>query len=114
MSNLNVSLPEAMKQYIENEVKRGAYSTPSEFVRELVRDFQRRKAAENEGRLLDALLDGTPIADDPTLQALQKKLRARIDQKLLQALDSPARPGNAVMARVMKKNRVRVKRRQST
>ena len=48
MTNLNVSLPEAMKEFIEAEVKKGSYSTPSEFVRELVRDFQRRTATAGD------------------------------------------------------------------
>ena len=113
MTNLNVSMPEAMKNYIETEVKRGAYSTPSEFVRELVREFQRRKAADNEGRLMEALRSGQPITDDPALDALHQKLRARIDAKLLQALDSPALPGEEVMARLMKKNQARTKRTKS-
>jgi antitoxin ParD1/3/4 len=108
MTNLNVSMPEAMKDYIEEEVKRGGYSTPSEFVRELVRESQRRKAAEHQDQLIEALLSGKTITDDPALEALHQKLRSRIDEKLLAALDSgPARPGEEVMARLQKKNQAR-------
>jgi hypothetical protein len=32
VTSLNVSLPEPMKKFIETEVKRGGYSTPSEYV----------------------------------------------------------------------------------
>ena len=108
MTNLNVSMPEAMKEFIEAEVRTGSYSTPSEFVRDLVRDFQRRKASEGEQRLIDALLSGKPIADDPVLEAIHQKLRARVDQKLIAALNSgPAVPSEDVMARLRKKNQAR-------
>ena len=113
MTNLNVSLPEAMKEFIEAEVKKGSYSTPSEFVRELIRDFQRRAATAGEDRLVDALLTGAPIADDTTLQALHDKLRARIDRKLVAALDSGAAlDGETVLKRLRKKNQARPRKRR--
>ena len=108
MTNLNVSMPEAMKEFIEAEVRKGSYSTPSEFVRELVRDFQRRKAAGAENRIVDALVSGEPITDEPTLEALHQRVRARINQKLLQALESgPAVDGEEVLSRLRKKNQAR-------
>ena len=51
MTSMNVSLPEELKQFAEAQTKRG-YSTPSEYVRELIREDQKRKAKEK----LDALL----------------------------------------------------------
>jgi antitoxin ParD1/3/4 len=111
MTNLNVSLPEAMKEFIEAEVKKGTYSTPSEFVRDLVRDFQRRQAAAGEARLIEALVTGEPIAEDAALEALHRKLRARIDRNILAALDSgPAVDGEAVLARLRKKNQARTRK----
>jgi antitoxin ParD1/3/4 len=108
VTNLNVSMPDAMKQYIEHEVKRGGYSTPSEFVRELVRESQRRKAAAHQDQLIEALLSGQTVSDDPALEAVHQALRARLDKKLLAALDSgPALPGEAVMARLQRKNQAR-------
>lgn len=52
MTSLNVSLPEPMKKFIEAEVRRGGYSTPSEYVRALVRAEQKRKAEDHLERLL--------------------------------------------------------------
>ena len=106
MTNLNVSMPEAMKEFIEAEVKKGTYSTPSEFVRDLVRDFQRRKATGGEERLVEALITGEPIAEDSALEAIHRKLRTRIDQKLLAALDSG--PATAMTAADWKRIRRRV------
>jgi antitoxin ParD1/3/4 len=88
MTNLNISLPEAMKEFIEGEVKRGAYSTPSEFVRELVRDAQKRTAKERQESLIDALVSGESIGDDPRLEAVRRKLEARVNERLAEALRS--------------------------
>ena len=114
MSNLNVSMPEAMKEFIEREVARGGYSTSSEFVRELVRDFQRRKAAENEGRLLEALSSGEVIADDPALEALHQQMRTRIDKRLLSASKTQALDGEEVLGELRKRSRARLKRKRAS
>ena len=109
MTSLNISLPEPMKEFIEGEVKRGAYSTPSEFVRELVREAQKRHTRNQEERLLEALVSGESLADAPELERLLEKLRAQIDAKLLQALrggeatDMTARDWSDIRARVLGK-----------
>src|SRR5262245_60204010 len=49
MTSMNVSLPEAMKRFVEEQVEEGNYSTPSEYVRALIREAQtkaERKALE--------------------------------------------------------------------
>ncbi len=61
MTSMNVSLPEQLKQYVEKQAK-GAYSTPSEYVRELIRQDHRRRAAEKlDALLLEGLHSGHPI-----------------------------------------------------
>jgi len=108
MTNLNISMPEAMKEFIEAEVRRGCYSTPSEFVRQLVREFQRRKATESGERLMDALVTGKPITDDEALEAIHRKVRERIDRRLLATIESgTVVAGDEVMARLRKKNQAR-------
>ena len=63
MTSLNVSLPEPMKAFIEEEVKRGRFSTPSEFVRALVREKQEARLREDlELQLLEGLRSGKPTA----------------------------------------------------
>ena len=42
MASLNISLPRAMKEFIASEVATGAYSTPSEYVRALIREARAR------------------------------------------------------------------------
>lgn len=109
MANLNVSLPEAMKAFIEEQVRAGDYSTPSEFVRECVREYQRKRIAESEGRLVQAFLAGE-LAVGSDLATVRQRLVDAIDSKLLAALDSgPARDGKEVLSRLRKKNRARAK-----
>jgi antitoxin ParD1/3/4 len=64
MTSMNISLPEELKSYVEEQAK-GGYSTPSEFVRELIRQDQRRRAKERlEQLLLEGLDSGEPILAD--------------------------------------------------
>ena len=63
---MNISLPESMKDFIEEEVSSGGYGTASEYLRELVREAKKRKADERlEELLLEALHSGEPITVTP-------------------------------------------------
>ncbi|WP_404790236.1 type II toxin-antitoxin system ParD family antitoxin [Altericista sp. CCNU0014] len=60
MSTVNISLPESMKAYIDEQVATGGYGTVSEFFRDLIRQDQKRKAKESlETLLLEGLDSGT-------------------------------------------------------
>lgn len=54
MTSLNISLPEALKEYIEGQVASGDWSTPSEYVRELIRQDKERRLGSLEGDLVAA------------------------------------------------------------
>ncbi len=55
----DISLPETMKQFIEEQVSAGGYSSISEYIRTLVREDQKRKAQEQlEARLVGGLGSG--------------------------------------------------------
>jgi antitoxin ParD1/3/4 len=63
MTSLNISLPRPLKEFVEERVKEGSYSTPSEYVRELLREDQKRRAEEKlETLLLEGLNSGKPNA----------------------------------------------------
>jgi|HubBroStandDraft_1064217.scaffolds.fasta_scaffold401138_1 antitoxin ParD1/3/4 len=67
MTSLNVSLPEPLKKYIERQTRQGGYSTPSEYMRDLIRADQRQKARDRvEALLLEGLESGpaTEMTDD--------------------------------------------------
>lgn len=54
MSSLNISLPEALKQYVEGQVDSGDWSTPSEYIRELIRQDKEQRLRNLETELLAA------------------------------------------------------------
>ena len=66
MASLNISLPQSLKDYVEQRVESGGYSTPSEYVRELLRQDQDRQAEQKlEALLLAGLNSGDPIEITP-------------------------------------------------
>ena len=66
MASLNISLPQSLKDYVEGQVQAAGYSTPSEYVRELLRQDQQRRAEQKlESLLLEGLNSGTPIEITP-------------------------------------------------
>ena len=74
MSTMNVSLPEALKDFVEDQVNARGYSTSSEYVRELIRKDQDRQ------RLRGLLLEGTAspqagAADAGHFDALRGRVR---------------------------------------
>ncbi len=42
MSTMNISLPDALKSFVDEQVNQGCYGTSSEYVRELIRKDQDR------------------------------------------------------------------------
>ena len=62
MTTLNISLPDSMRTFIDEKVAQGGYSTASEYIRQLVRDDQKRAAQERlETLLMEGLESGVPI-----------------------------------------------------
>jgi antitoxin ParD1/3/4 len=69
MSTLNVSLPPAMKAFVETQVRSGLYSSASDYVRTLIRaDQQRGAEAMVDATLLDGFASGE-VAGGPALCA---------------------------------------------
>jgi len=44
MDTMNVALPQAMKQFVKDQVQKGGYASASEYVRDLIRGDQKEKA----------------------------------------------------------------------
>jgi antitoxin ParD1/3/4 len=47
MSTMNISLPDALKDFVDEQVAHGGYGTSSEYVRELIRKDQGRLHLRN-------------------------------------------------------------------
>ena len=55
MTSLNISLPEPLKAYVEEQVATGDFGTPSEFVRNLIREDKEKRRERLEADLVHAL-----------------------------------------------------------
>ena len=60
MASLNVSMPDDLRQFVDKRTKDGQFSTPTEYVRHLIREDQKRQA---EARIERLLLDGLDSSD---------------------------------------------------
>jgi antitoxin ParD1/3/4 len=54
MTSLNISLPEALKQYVEGQIASGDWGTPSEYIRGLIRQDKERRLHSLEQDLIAA------------------------------------------------------------
>lgn len=56
MQTMNISLPDQLKEFVDDQVGSGRYSSVSEYVRDLIRDDEKRKAQEKlEGLLMEGI-----------------------------------------------------------
>jgi antitoxin ParD1/3/4 len=63
METMNIALPESMKLFVQQRVSEGGYSSVSEYVRDLIRADQKRRAEERiDALLLEGLDSGQAIA----------------------------------------------------
>ncbi len=83
MTSLNISLPEALKEYVEGQVTSGDWSTPSEYVRELIRQDKERRLHGLEQDLIAAAKGPTIKLDvaDIRRRGLVAALRARAERR---------------------------------
>ena len=74
MSTMNVSLPDSLKSFVDEQVAKRGYATSSEYVRELIRADQDREG------LRKLLLDGaaskpTAAVDESYFSGLRNRVR---------------------------------------
>ena len=62
METMNIAIPEALKEFVQQRVTSGGYSSASEYIRELIRLDQRQSAkAILEAELLHGLASGPSV-----------------------------------------------------
>ncbi|MBI3838684.1 MAG: type II toxin-antitoxin system ParD family antitoxin [Planctomycetia bacterium] len=77
---MNIALPENLKEFVLRQVAEGGYSTTSEYVRELIRADQKRKAGQRLETLLLAGLEGRDST--PMTQKEWNSIRAQVNARL--------------------------------
>ena len=82
MQSMNISLPDPLKQFVDGQISTGRYSSASEYVRELIRADEKRKAEEQlEAKLLEGL-NGTESELTPAdWRAIRKEALAKLEAR---------------------------------
>jgi len=82
---MNISLPEPLRQFVDEQTAAGRYSSASEYVRELIREDEKRKAEE---RLEALLLEGLQSEESPLTRedwaSIRQEARARVGARKTQ------------------------------
>jgi antitoxin ParD1/3/4 len=73
MTTMNISLPEALKSFVDEQVSQRGFGTSSEYVRELIRNDQERR--QLRGLLLDgAGSEATQAVTSDYFEDLRKRM----------------------------------------
>ncbi|MBU3887093.1 MULTISPECIES: type II toxin-antitoxin system ParD family antitoxin [Methylosinus] len=77
MATMNVSLPEAMKAWVERQAESDAYGNASDYIRDLIRKDQARKEAiaTLQAAIAEGIASGPPQPFDAT--AFKLRMRER-------------------------------------
>ena len=75
MTTMNVSLPEAMKRWVERQARSGRYGNASDYVRDLIRRDQERetKIAHMQALVDEAIASGPSDASMADLKQLARR-----------------------------------------
>lgn len=76
MATMNISLPDSLKSFVDQQIVQGTYGSSSEYIRELIRKDQDRTHLRN------LVLKGAASAPGPVADAtFFEELRARIQTR---------------------------------
>ncbi len=83
MTTMNVSIPEALREYVDEQVVEGGFANVSDYVRALIRDDRARRAkALLESKLLEGLASGpAEEATEAYWKRLEAEVRARASKR---------------------------------
>jgi len=72
MQTMNISLPDPLKEFVDHQIAEGRYSSVSEYIRELIRADEKRRAEE---RLEALLLEGLETEETELTRADLEEVR---------------------------------------
>lgn len=82
LQTMNISLPETLKDFVDRQIAAGRYSSASEYVRELIRNDEKRKAEE---QLTTLLREGLQSEETALTREDWKAIRAEALARVKQA-----------------------------
>ena len=82
MQTMNISLPDPLKEFVDGQIAQGRYSSASEYVRELIRADEKRKAEEQLAAKLREGLNSTESRLTPAAwRDIRKEAMARLEAR---------------------------------
>jgi antitoxin ParD1/3/4 len=82
MQTMNISLPDPLKDFVDHQIADGRYSSVSEYIRELIRDDEKRKAEERlEALLLEGLESEESVLTRGDLDAIRREALAQLKRR---------------------------------
>ncbi len=82
-TTMNVSLPNDLKKWVDDQVKAGGYGTTSEYLRDMLRRAREREARRAiDQKLIDALESGpTVIMDDKDWASIRRAAKSAVSPR---------------------------------
>ena len=82
MAVVNISLPDQLKHYVADRVNEGGYGTTSEYIRDLIREDQKRQSQEKlEMLLLEGLETPGKLWTSNDVADIKRLVRDRLSSK---------------------------------
>jgi antitoxin ParD1/3/4 len=82
MQSMNISLPDPLKQFVDRQISTGLNSSASEYVRELIRADEKRKAEEQlEAKLLEGLSGAETALTAADWTAIRQEALAKVEAR---------------------------------
>ncbi|MGS0741326.1 type II toxin-antitoxin system ParD family antitoxin [Glaciimonas sp. GG7] len=82
MQSMNISLPDPLKTFVDGQIAEGRYSSVSEYMRELIRADEKRKAEDRlETLLLEGLNSEEAVFTRDDWDAIRKEALVKINRK---------------------------------
>jgi len=79
---MNISLPDPLKKFVDAQIAQGRYSSVSEYVRELIRADEKRKAEEQlEAKLLEGLSGVESELTPADWSAIRREALAKVEDR---------------------------------
>lgn len=82
MATMNISLPNAMRDWVKSQIDTGLYANNSDYVRDLIRQDQLR--AQQRLAMQNAITEGINSGDAGQLNMQEIKRKARLQANLTQ------------------------------
>jgi len=82
MQTMNISLPDPLKDFVDHQIAEGRYSSVSEYIRELIRDDEKRRAEERlEALLLEGLESEESVLTRGDFDAIRREALEQLKRR---------------------------------